>query len=132
PLSLSLLVLLLVSACAPQPSQAPGAAPTSAPAAAAPTSAPVAAPTTLPVSAPTAAPAAAPTIAPVAAPTSPAPAATTAPAATSGGTIQIAWAGPLTGDVAEQGQGYVNGIQMAFDEWNDRGGVLGKKLVLKP
>ena len=131
-LSLSLLVLLLITACGQQPSQAPSAAPTSAPAAVAPTSAPAAAPTTAPTTAPANAPQATPTAAPAAAPTSAAAAAPTASAATSGGTIQIAWAGPLTGDVAEQGQGYVNGIQMAFDEWNAKGGVLGKKLVLKP
>ena len=32
--------------------------------------------------------------------------------------IQIAWAGPLTGDIAQLGQGYLNGVQLAFDEWN--------------
>src|SRR5581483_10854115 len=91
---------LVASACAQQQPQAPAAAPTSAPAAAAPTSAPAAA-------APTSAPAAAPTTAPAAAGTS-------APAA--GGTIQFAWAGPLTGDVAQLGQGYLNGIKMAAEE----------------
>ncbi len=44
--------------------------------------------------------------------------------------IQIAWAGPLTGDVAQLGQGHVNGIKLAFDEWNAKGGVLGRKLIL--
>src|SRR5262245_35166549 len=39
--------------------------------------------------------------------------------------IQIAWAGPLTGDVAQLGQGYLNGIKLALDEWNAKGGVLG-------
>src|SRR5262245_40616397 len=39
--------------------------------------------------------------------------------------IQVAWAGPLTGDVAQLGQGYLNGIKLAFDEWNAKGGVLG-------
>src|SRR5262245_21615837 len=32
--------------------------------------------------------------------------------------IQVAWAGPLTGDVAQLGQGYLKGIKLAFDEWN--------------
>ncbi|HZS34060.1 MAG TPA: ABC transporter substrate-binding protein, partial [Methylomirabilota bacterium] len=45
-------------------------------------------------------------------------------------TIQIAWAGPLTGDVAQLGQGYLKGIKLAFDEWNAKGGVLGKKLTV--
>jgi branched-chain amino acid transport system substrate-binding protein len=45
--------------------------------------------------------------------------------------IQIAWAGPLTGDVAQLGQGYLNGIKLAFDEWNAKGGVLGgRKFVV--
>jgi branched-chain amino acid transport system substrate-binding protein len=39
--------------------------------------------------------------------------------------IQIAWSGPLTGDVAQLGQGYLNGIKLAFDEWNAKGGILG-------
>ena len=46
--------------------------------------------------------------------------------------IQIAWAGPLTGDVAQLGQGYLNGVKLAFDEWNGKGGVLGRKLVVAP
>jgi branched-chain amino acid transport system substrate-binding protein len=44
--------------------------------------------------------------------------------------IQIAWAGPLTGDAAQFGQGYLKGIQLAFEEWNAKGGVLGRKLVV--
>jgi branched-chain amino acid transport system substrate-binding protein len=44
--------------------------------------------------------------------------------------IQIAWAGPLTGDVANLGQGYLNGAKLAFEEWNAKGGVLGKKFVV--
>ena len=46
--------------------------------------------------------------------------------------IQIAWSGPLTGDVAQLGQGYLNGIKLAFDEWNAKGGVLGRKLAVAP
>src|SRR5262249_25587979 len=41
--------------------------------------------------------------------------------------IQIAWAGPLTGDVAQLGQGYLNGVKLSFEEWNAKGGVLGRK-----
>jgi branched-chain amino acid transport system substrate-binding protein len=52
------------------------------------------------------------------------------PAPAQPATIQIAWIGPLTGDVAQLGQGYLNGVKMAFDEWNDKGGVLGKKFVV--
>src|SRR4249920_335147 len=45
--------------------------------------------------------------------------------------IQIAWAGPLTGDAAQFGQGYLKGIQLAFEEWNAKGGVLGgRKFVV--
>jgi branched-chain amino acid transport system substrate-binding protein len=128
-----------VAACGQQAPQAPAAAPTAAPAAAAPTTAPAAPPTSAPAAAAPTAAAAAPTTAP-AAPTAAAAEPTTAPtaaptaasAAAGGDTIQIAWAGPLTGDIAQQGQGYLNGIQMAFDEWNAKGGVLGKQLVLKP
>jgi branched-chain amino acid transport system substrate-binding protein len=49
----------------------------------------------------------------------------TAPAQQAPAPIQIAWSGPLTGDVAELGQGYLNGIKLAFDEWNAKGGLLG-------
>jgi len=46
--------------------------------------------------------------------------------------IQIAWAGPLTGDIAQLGQGYLNGVRLAFDEWNAKGGVLGRTLAVAP
>ena len=49
----------------------------------------------------------------------------TAPAQQAPAPIQIAWSGPLTGDVAQLGQGYLNGIKLAFDEWNAKGGILG-------
>src|SRR5437588_601516 len=44
--------------------------------------------------------------------------------------LQIAWAGPLTGDVAQLGQGWLNGVKLALDEWNAKGGVLGRKVVV--
>ncbi len=52
-------------------------------------------------------------------------AALTAPAQQAPAPIQIAWAGPLTGDVAQLGKGTSTGIKLAFDEWNAKGGVLG-------
>src|SRR5207248_335717 len=57
--------------------------------------------------------------------------ATPAAGAALSGEIQFAWSGPLTGDVAQLGQGYLNGINMAVDEWNAKGGLLGKKIVIK-
>ena len=54
-----------------------------------------------------------------------------APSASAQAPIQIAWAGPLTGDAAQFGQGYLKGIQLAFEEWNAKGGVLGgRKFVV--
>ncbi len=46
--------------------------------------------------------------------------------------LQIAWAGPLTGDVAQLGQGWLNGVKLALDEWNAKGGVLGRNVVVAP
>ncbi len=46
--------------------------------------------------------------------------------------LQIAWAGPLTGDVAQLGQGWLNGVKLAVDEWNAKGGVLGRHIVVAP
>jgi branched-chain amino acid transport system substrate-binding protein len=45
--------------------------------------------------------------------------------------IRIGLAGPLTGDQASIGQDMYHGSQMAVDEWNEKGGVLGKKIDLK-
>src|SRR5208283_1072664 len=44
---------------------------------------------------------------------------------------RIGLAGPLTGDQASIGQDMYHGSQMAVDEWNEKGGVLGKKIDLK-
>ena len=44
--------------------------------------------------------------------------------------IKIGLAGPLTGDQADIGQDMNNGAIMAVDEWNEKGGVLGKKIEL--
>lgn len=54
------------------------------------------------------------------------------PASAGAQTIKIGWAGPLTGDQAFFGKTYMNGAQMALDEINAKGGVLGKKLELVP
>jgi len=50
------------------------------------------------------------------------------PAASS--TIRVGFSAPLTGSYAQAGQDMVNGAQMAIDENNAAGGVLGKKLQL--
>ncbi|MCK6451052.1 MAG: branched-chain amino acid ABC transporter substrate-binding protein [Alphaproteobacteria bacterium] len=45
-------------------------------------------------------------------------------------TIKIAVGAPLTGPLAKQGQEVANAAQIAVDEWNAKGGVLGKKIEL--
>ncbi|WP_420963922.1 branched-chain amino acid ABC transporter substrate-binding protein [Brucella sp. IR073] len=45
-------------------------------------------------------------------------------------TIKIAVGAPLTGQLAKQGQEVANAAQLAVDEWNAKGGVLGKKIEL--
>ena len=45
-------------------------------------------------------------------------------------TIRIAVAGPMTGDQSKQGNDLKNGVELAVAEWNEKGGVLGKKLEL--
>ncbi len=52
-------------------------------------------------------------------------AADSAPAA---GTIKIGLAGVLTGSDGEIGTSMLNGSKIAIDEWNAKGGVLGKKI----
>lgn len=44
--------------------------------------------------------------------------------------IRIGAAGPLTGDLAVFGQDQLNGMKLAVEEWNAKGGVLGKKIVI--
>lgn len=65
------------------------------------------------------------------APAAPGAAPTTA-AAPSGGTIKIGFSGPLTGDQALFGKTYLNGAQLAINEVNAAGGLLGKKVELSP
>ncbi len=44
--------------------------------------------------------------------------------------IKIAAGAPLTGPLAKQGQEVANAVQLAVDEWNAKGGVLGKKIEM--
>ena len=45
-------------------------------------------------------------------------------------TIKIGAAGPMTGDQSKMGVDMKNGAEMAIKEWNQKGGVLGKKIAL--
>ncbi len=47
-----------------------------------------------------------------------------------GETVKIAFVGPLTGDNAEIGQQMKTAVQVAIDEWNAKGGVIGKTIVM--
>ena len=38
--------------------------------------------------------------------------------------------GPADGYVARRGQDRQNGVKLAADEWNGKGGVLGRKVVV--
>ena len=44
--------------------------------------------------------------------------------------IKIGAAGPMTGDQSKMGVDLRNAVELAVDEWNMRGGVLGKKIVM--
>jgi len=44
--------------------------------------------------------------------------------------IKIGVAGPMTGDQAKMGTDFKNGVTLAVEEWNAKGGVLGKKIAL--
>lgn len=46
------------------------------------------------------------------------------------GVVKIAVAGPMTGDNAEYGKGFLNAAEMKAEEWNKEGGVLGKKVEI--
>lgn len=45
-------------------------------------------------------------------------------------TIRIGAAAPLTGSIAKMGNDFKNGITIAIQEWNDKGGIKGKKIEL--
>ncbi|MDI6740363.1 MAG: branched-chain amino acid ABC transporter substrate-binding protein [Candidatus Edwardsbacteria bacterium] len=44
--------------------------------------------------------------------------------------IKIGVAGPLTGEQGKAGQDVLHGVQLAVSEWNAKGGVLGKRIVI--
>lgn len=44
--------------------------------------------------------------------------------------IKIGVAGPMTGDQAKMGMDFKNGVALAVEEWNAKGGVSGRKVVL--
>lgn len=44
--------------------------------------------------------------------------------------IKIGVAGPMTGDQAKMGTDFRNGVTLAVEEWNSRGGILGKKITM--
>jgi branched-chain amino acid transport system substrate-binding protein len=44
--------------------------------------------------------------------------------------IKIGVAGPLTGEQGKAGQDLLHGVQLAVSEWNAKGGVLGKRVVI--
>lgn len=44
--------------------------------------------------------------------------------------IKIGVAGPMTGDQAKMGTDFKNGVTLAVDEWNAKGGLLGKKVMI--
>ena len=45
-------------------------------------------------------------------------------------TIKIGLAAPLTGSSAQDGESIKNGVQLAVDEINEKGGINGKKVVI--
>ena len=44
--------------------------------------------------------------------------------------IKVGAAGPLTGDLATFGADQLNGMKLTVEEWNAKGGVLGKKILI--
>jgi branched-chain amino acid transport system substrate-binding protein len=51
-------------------------------------------------------------------------------ASSSGNTVKIAVALPMTGDNAEYGQSFLTAAQIMVEKWNKAGGVLGKQIEL--
>lgn len=49
-----------------------------------------------------------------------------------GDTVKIAVAAPMTGDNAEYGIGFTNAAKLMAEEWNAKGGVLGKQIEIVP
>ncbi|HEU4395125.1 MAG TPA: ABC transporter substrate-binding protein, partial [Planctomycetota bacterium] len=50
--------------------------------------------------------------------------------AASGATVKIGVAGPITGGQAKNGQDLKEGAILAVEDWNAKGGVLGRKIEL--
>ena len=48
--------------------------------------------------------------------------------AAAGGVVKIGVAGPKTGGQAKNGEDLINGTTLAVEEWNAKGGVLGKRI----
>ncbi|MDA8079208.1 MAG: branched-chain amino acid ABC transporter substrate-binding protein [Nitrospiraceae bacterium] len=46
-------------------------------------------------------------------------------------TIKIGVAGPMTGDQSKMGMDFKNGVTLAVEEWNAKGGVLGRKIEIE-
>src|SRR3990172_5184728 len=46
--------------------------------------------------------------------------------------IRIGVAGPMTGDQSKMGIDLRNGVELAVAEWNEKGGVLGKRVRMVP
>jgi branched-chain amino acid transport system substrate-binding protein len=57
--------------------------------------------------------------------------ATSCRSSTPSNVIKIGAAGPMTGDQSKMGTDLRNGAQLAVDEWNAKGGILGKQIVLQ-
>lgn len=55
---------------------------------------------------------------------------TIASAESADGTVKIAVAGPMTGDNSEYGIGFANAAELMAEEWNAKGGVLGKQVEI--
>lgn len=45
-------------------------------------------------------------------------------------TIKIGIAGPMTGDQSKMGMDFRNGASLAIEEWNAKGGILGKQIEM--
>lgn len=45
-----------------------------------------------------------------------------------GEVVRIGVAGPMTGDQSKMGMDFKNGVSLAVEEWNEKGGLLGKKI----
>jgi len=45
-----------------------------------------------------------------------------------GGTFKVALLFPMSGDVATYGESSKNGVMIAIEEWNAKGGVLGRQI----